>query len=188
MSQEEVGRQVSSEDSSELSSQPVVSNSSRYSRNAGRLAYRKGYRVSPDGELIGPRGNSRGFELSKPYGYPTFQVKEKQEDGRQKTISVRIHWLVAYQKYKGKWMDSDLVVRHMNGDKTDFRPRNIRLGTASENEMDKPISTRLRVARQAAEASKKAAETGYKVDLSGFNGHPFDIGPAAGGRLLGLVQ
>lgn len=94
-------------------------------------AYGRGYRVTDGGKLIGPKG-----ELSVGlYGtqrYPTFSTNW---GGR--VVSLPIHKFAAFCFYGAESFKEGLVVRHKNGNTLDFSQDNIKLGSHSDNNMDK---------------------------------------------------
>ena len=94
-------------------------------------AFKKGYRISPCGMLFGPNGNkmSKYFHLKGANRYARFSFKKNK---------VYWHHLVAYQKFKDKWIYSGLLVRHLNGNSEDNSFSNISLGTKQDNSMDIP--------------------------------------------------
>lgn len=61
-----------------------------------------------------------------------------------------VHRLQAYQKFGERIYTDGLEVRHLDNTRTHNADGNIDLGTKSQNAMDKPVETRVRVAGQAA--------------------------------------
>lgn len=112
-----------------------------------RDAFQKGFRVneegmvvSPSGQIKKPRTSTTGYLLI-PYRY------------NGKAIPFPVHKLCAYQKY-GDIMFSADCVRHLDGNRLNNTPENIEIGTYSENMMDIPKETRLRVAVNATRSKK----------------------------------
>lgn len=112
-------------------------------------ANKKGYVINDAGELISPRNKVVAGSLDKD-GYRLSGIRV---DG--KPTHFMFHRLMAYQKFGDKILDKNLQVRHLNGNKLDNSVGNIGIGTASENNMDKPKSVRLRAANIAASKVRK---------------------------------
>ncbi len=110
-------------------------------------AYELGYRVLPNGDVIGLRGRVLKGWIDK-YGYRYFRVGKKTGD-------VAVHRLIAYQKFGSKLYEPGLQVRHLNNDQLCNTPENIDIGTATQNAYDKTPETRLRAARTAAKVQRK---------------------------------
>jgi hypothetical protein len=81
-----------------------------------------------------------------------YRFSYRSPQGKQSTI--KVHRLVAYQKYGDKLFEPGMEVRHRNGDSMDNSESNILLGTKSENQMDKTKETRTRMALAATEKIK----------------------------------
>lgn len=114
-----------------------------------KTAIEKGYSVTPDGVVI----NKKGVRVSARVGsrgYRSFTLRIG-----AKTVQVFTHRLQAYQLFGDGINASGIQVRHLNGVPTDNRRANISIGTASENNMDKPQSVRLLNAQNAASYVKK---------------------------------
>lgn len=94
-------------------------------------AFRKGYRVE-NSEIfnhlhkkINFRLDDDGYAVIKIFNYP-----------------IKVHRLVAYQKFGNVIFEKGIQVRHLNGDKLDFSFQNIEIGTSQQNQLDKPIEKR----------------------------------------------
>lgn len=99
------------------------------------MAHEDGY-VIIGNEVISPHTN-KALRLSlNPNGYPKFTYRFK---GERSKSTVRVHRLVAYQKYGTRLFEDDTEPRHLDGDKLNFRLENIAIGTHSQNMMDIPI-------------------------------------------------
>lgn len=72
-----------------------------------------------------------------------------------KTRRVRVHRLQAYQKFKDKIYESNIVVRHLNGNSLDNSFNNIGIGTQVDNAIDRPKEDRLKHGRFAASFNVK---------------------------------
>lgn len=112
------------------------------------------YVVTEKGEVQGPNG-PRAINLSQD-GYPRFG--HLFEDGVR---TVMVHRLVAYQKFGEALFAEGIQVRHLDGNSKNFRESNIAIGTASENMMDRPATTRKRIA--VAAATQRRALTDAEV-------------------------
>lgn len=114
------------------------------------LAKEKGYKVLDNcGGLLGLKGEPIKLTPNK-WGYPTFKMRDGDYTGR-----VPLHRFVAYCLYGDELFTDGLEVRHLNGNKLDYSFTNIKLGTKSENEMDKPAEERTKNARNAASKTRK---------------------------------
>lgn len=101
-------------------------------------AFEKGYVVTIDGNVLSPNGNMLTI-IAGVKGYNRFTIrKEGIREG------VLIHKLQAYQKYGLKSFDEKLVVRHLNGNSKDNSFSNIKIGTQSQNMMDRPKEERVK--------------------------------------------
>jgi hypothetical protein len=118
-------------------------------------AYKKGYRVKKDGSVKGLRKNS--LKLSIYNGYYKFNVKMNGN-----SFSIKVHRLVAYQKYGEKLFKEGIQVRHLNNNKRDNSFSNISIGTASENALDKPKKTRRRASLIAGLSRSSLTEEDVK--------------------------
>ena len=96
-----------------------------------------GNKWKPANKHNGRHIDSRGYVVLTKMGMSDddIEISEKYNlfRGKRKTF-VREHHLVAVKKYKCK-LDG-LVVRHINGIKSDNTPENILIGTTQENTMD----------------------------------------------------
>lgn len=102
-----------------------------------KIAFNRGYKVLKDGTFLNPEGNIIGCN-SKINGYYVSGIKI---NGISKNL--KIHRLQAYQKFGDKIFDSNLMIRHLNGIKTDNSWDNIILGTNQENQLDIPKQKRI---------------------------------------------
>ena len=103
--------------------------------NNVKLAYNKGYRVDEFGCLFNPKGKRVNGYFSG--GYPAFCLVVN-----SKNHTVTIHRLQAYQKYNDYLFKPKIVVRHLNGIKTDNSRDNIAIGTMRDNYYDIPLEKR----------------------------------------------
>ena len=105
-------------------------------RNKIVIAHNLGYRCSIYGHLINPNGDEIGFTGDDGYTQTRIRI-----DG--KTVKINAHRLQAYQKFGDKVFEKGIVVRHLDGDKTNFSYKNIEIGTQSDNMMDRSKEDRL---------------------------------------------
>ena len=106
-------------------------------------AKERGYSVTNDGRLFGPRGEIK-VSLYGKQRYPTFST-----NWGGFVYGLPIHVFAAYTFYGDDVFRKDLVIRHLNGNTLDFSKNNIVLGTYSENNLDKPKNTRIASAKKA---------------------------------------
>jgi len=88
-------------------------------------AFEKGYRVV-NGQVIGLKG--RPLKLKHYDHYPKFNFIFK-----SRSITVKVHQLVAWEKYGLDCIGKDVYVRHKDDDAYNFHFDNIILGTKKEN-------------------------------------------------------
>lgn len=116
-------------------------------------AKEKGYRVEPDGRVIGVRGEEIRTHL---HGgaclYRSFCVAGE-NGGTPSQVKVAV--LQAYQKFGPKALDDGVEVRHLNNNPTDDSWNNIDIGTSTDNHMDMPKEKRVEKAKRAASARRK---------------------------------
>ena len=103
-------------------------------------AYKKGYRVLPNGVVVSPAGRVRKLVKGRG-GYLSFNVRI---NGVSKSIV--LHRFCAYQKY-GDIIFSCDCVRHLDGNKYNNSIDNIEIGTHSDNATDIPKEIRVSRAR-----------------------------------------
>lgn len=111
-------------------------------------AYRLGFRVSRNGDLISFTGRKRQC-LLHPRGYKCISLRVKVEDKSVYKL-LFVHRLQAYQKFGENLFKPGIVVRHLNGNPVDNSFDNIEIGTESDNWMDIPKEKRIERARNAA--------------------------------------
>lgn len=127
------------------------------------FAFKKGYRVTDSGDLIGLIGKPLSVKLSGTQRYPTFSVAGFDGVGNKYGVyGIPIHKYAAYCFY-GDEAKSSECVRHLNGNTLDFSKENIALGTHQQNEYDKVAKVRSNSARKA-----RAAQ-GYRAKNSKFS-------------------
>lgn len=119
-------------------------------------AYARGYRVSEDGVVSSSRVVLKVARYGKQK-YPTFCT-----NWGGIVFSIPVHMLAAYCFYKDKYLFSNLIVRHLDGNVLNLSRANIVLGTHSENNLDKDSSSRKRAA-QIARKSQGFTPTNAKL-------------------------
>lgn len=112
-----------------------------------KTAIQKGYRVVNG--AIEYKGRTRMLQKDR-HGYLYFSIRIPLGQAK-----VFVHRLVAFQKYGDLVFEDGMQVRHLNGDQTNNSNQNISIGTASQNNMDKPKWIRQKAAKRAAMAKKK---------------------------------
>ena len=120
-------------------------------------AYERGYRVN-DGKVYNPSGKQIKLQLDKN-GYYRFTIRLN-----GKNNSVRVHRLVAYQKYGDKLFEPGIEVRHRNNNSKDNLDENVFIGTSSQNKMDKNPEDRLEHAKKASKAAQ-IVNTKYDAEV-----------------------
>lgn len=113
-------------------------------------ASKKGYKVI--GNKVYSHRDKELKLLILPDGYPTISVSISNE----KRYPVKIHRLVAYQKFGDALFKKGIQVRHLNGNKLDFSFENIEIGTAKQNCLDKPKEQRLQASKKANSLMKRS--------------------------------
>jgi len=112
--------------------------------DALRLAIHKGYRANRKGVVTSPSGLRLKLEKNED-GYLLFKIW-----GRGRTHNVRVHRLIAYQKFGEAALEPGIVTRHINGQPDQNNWGNIRIGTHRDNTMDQPPEVRQARAQNAA--------------------------------------
>lgn len=125
-------------------------------REAIKIAYKKGYRVSDDGILYGLKGAPIVVRRRGNQRYPTFSVNVGKLT-KSGVFGIPVHKFAAYCFYGDGSFQEGLVVRHINRDTCDISKENIKMGTPSDNNLDKPAEIRSYAARKAR------ASQGYRA-------------------------
>lgn len=109
--------------------------------NLVKLAYQKGYRITPDGLTVtGPKGHPLKLRIDA-WGYPIFNLKAERN-----VQPCRIHRLQAYQKFGEFIFIPGVQVRHLDCNQRNNHHANLALGNQSQNMMDRPASARRKLA------------------------------------------
>ena len=96
-------------------------------------AYEMGYRciknilTNPDGRILKGGIDKDGYKYFHPF---------------KKGLNIKVHRLVAYQKYGDKLFEEEMEVRHFDNNKLNNSEDNIRIGTHQQNMMDIPKKQR----------------------------------------------
>lgn len=111
-------------------------------------AFRRGYRCV-DNQVIGLRGYPmKLYHRPKSDGvqavYKNFTLSVGSE-----SLKVYAHHLVAWEKFGDDFLAEGIHVRHLDGDLFNNSHENIAIGTASQNQMDRPAADRRRVSSMA---------------------------------------
>ena len=114
------------------------------------VAKLRGYKATPEGDVIAPTGTKLVLTRSKKARYRQFTINI---DGMP--LPVRVHQFVGYLKYGARALGSNVVVRHKDDDPDNNSFENIRIGTQRDNMMDQPRSVRVARARHAARSTRK---------------------------------
>lgn len=101
---------------------PVPSFPGYEASNAGEIRSQIPWKGTPLPRTLRKHRNPDGYEVVRP------------RNPNGKNVTVTVHRMVA-EAFHGPRPDG-LMVRHLNGDKADNRPDNLRYGTRSENGMD----------------------------------------------------
>ena len=115
------------------------------------LAYNKGYRVIEN--KVYYKNKSR--KLNNQNGYSRFSIRN--EVGKLSTV--KVHVLVAYQKFKEEILKENIVVRHLDNNSLNNLESNITIGTNSDNMQDIPKEKRIRIATNASSFIKQFDHT-----------------------------
>ena len=100
-----------------------------------RLAFEKGYRVI-DGRVFSPAGKER--RCSFRANYYTFTISTADH----KSYPVRVHQLVAFQKFGAPALTQGVHIRHLDDNSRNNFESNIGLGTPTQNALDRPAKAR----------------------------------------------
>jgi hypothetical protein len=129
------------------------------------LAYSRGYRAV-DGGVISPRGLALklGACGKGNHYYKYFAIKT----GYDKTnVVVKVHILVAYQKFGLDAIRVGTCVRHLDGDTFNNLEQNIEIGTLKDNQADVPqhVNRRRVAAMNLARRARRALSVESVVSL-----------------------
>lgn len=105
-----------------------------------KLAYRKGYRVTPEGKVVNALGRERKCQIKTSRNDKRYVFNVAIGNGVR--MPVPVHKLQAYQKFGDKMFDQGIVVRHLDGDSSNNHEGNIAIGTVRDNIMDRSLEDR----------------------------------------------
>jgi hypothetical protein len=130
----------------------------RLSKNAQLILYAasRGYRVLRNGDVVSKTGRRLVQVRCNPHGYVGFTVQNRRKGLKGK---IPTHRMQAFQLFGKAVFAPGVHVRHLNNNKLDNAKKNICLGTASQNSMDRQESTRLASARTAASKRRKLSDS-----------------------------
>lgn len=103
-----------------------------------------GWEIDQNGQITNPKGEIKKGSLT--YGY--LKVGIKIPELKISSYSLKIHKFQAYQKYGEEIFQPGIVVRHLNGNKTDNSWENIIIGTQSDNMMDRNELDRIKHSKE----------------------------------------
>lgn len=137
------------------------------------LFYKKGYRITEEGNIINPKGEDIVGGVTNGYKHFCTRLNSK-------PIMCRAHRLQAFQKYGEKLYEDGIVVRHLNENSLDNSFDNISIGTHKDNALDIPEAIRINRATYAASFVKrhnhddikkfhKENKCSYKKTMKEFN-------------------
>lgn len=108
-----------------------------------RTAFRLGFRVSSDGQIVTkPNGQPQKLQLDR--GYYSFSVPCK-----ERNAPCHVHRLQAYQKFGEQIYVDGLQIRHLDNNPGNNEQSNIGIGNQSQNMLDRPRETRMWIASRA---------------------------------------
>lgn len=130
-------------------------------------AFYAGYQVNTDGSVTSSIGNILKLKLNTSGNYKYYSFSYRFNN---KTESVKVHRLQAYQKFGPKMFERGIQVRHLNGKPLDNSFDNIAIGTVSENQMDISEDSRMKRALHATSSNRvynvKDVREFYKLEKS----------------------
>jgi hypothetical protein len=119
-----------------------------------KIAYEAGYRII-DGKIMSPKLKELKGNIHHT-GYRVFSIRVPvaYAPGVRKTKAIKVHRLVAYQKYGAAIFEEGLVVRHKDGNPLNNFDDNILIGSQSDNMMDRPKHARRKTAIAASQKNR----------------------------------
>ena len=116
-------------------------------------AIKRGYRLLPNGDIIGARGRVIG-KYPGAAGYLTFNVWVPSE---VRMCVVKVHRFAAYLKYGDALFDAECV-RHLDGNSHNNSPNNLVLGTHKENRADITNDKIIKMLKASREVCRKLTD------------------------------
>lgn len=133
-------------------------------------AKKRGYRVTPGGEVISPFGRVLSTWPNKK-GYLSFSIASRVSGKRANLL---VHRLAALQMFGEAMLDTCMEVRHLDGNPTNNRLSNLALGTPSQNSFDRPPEKRrLHSLRAARKLRKLSFEEASRLREDRRKGHTY---------------
>ena len=114
-------------------------------------AINNGWEIDDSGQITNPKGEIKKGSLT--YGY--LKVGIKIPELEISSYALKIHKFQAYKKYGEEIFQPGIVVRHLNGNKTDNSWENIIIGTQSDNMMDRNESDRIKHSKERRKYSQE---------------------------------
>ena len=117
------------------------------------MASKAGCVADKNGVVYSKRGRVLSLKVRNNlrFRYLSFRIRTSNTAHR----NVYVHRLVAYQKFGDEFLNSGLIVRHLDGNAMNNAFENIALGTDHDNSMDRP---RIQRQRHAAKVNQKYSE------------------------------
>ena len=135
--------------------------------NQGVLeAFNRGYRIDEAGNVFNASGNLLSGHSSGGYKKISFRINKHYH-------TVLFHRLQAFVKFGELIFESNIQVRHLNGNSFDNSFENIGIGTPSQNMMDKSEEVRMRcslIATRKMQDSIRSLESRKSIYLDLYNG------------------
>ena len=134
-----------------------------------KYIYNKGYRMNKAGEFFNPRGKIVKGSLSQ--GYRRF--KKRIEGNYNKYKYIKFSRFQAFLKFGDKIYEDGIVVRHLNGRRSDDSWDNIEIGTQSQNMLDRSPKERKAHAIKATKAMMKHKNVNEIIKYHEKNGKSY---------------
>ncbi len=112
-----------------------------------KIAHEKGYEVTPEGVVIGLKGNALKL-MGDERGYLVFTYDKT-------APKMSVHRFQAFQKFGERLYGEGIVVRHLDGNPHNNHIDNIGIGTHSDNMQDRRPEDRLAHAMLASSHLRK---------------------------------
>lgn len=131
-------------------------------------AVERGYAIDEDGNLFGPKGPII-YKLSGTQRYATFSTNWGGVFG------VPVHMFAAYKFFGTACFEKGVNIRHMDRNTLNNSKSNLKLGSSSENQLDKPVEVRsyaakcARASQPTRAANSKLTRDSYSALLKLYN-------------------
>lgn len=131
-----------------------------------RIAKSKGYYYDLDGNIYS--ASNKKLKLFRRNHYLHFGVRVDSHFRKRRVISVPAHRFIAFCKYGDIVLrDREIEVRHLDGNSVNNAPKNLDLGTRSENSYDRPKTERVAMAKYASSFLRKFSDQEEK-DMTAY--------------------